>query len=62
VAWVSVYVSIGCMIALISLICTEPKKLSPLGFVLAHAFWPVSLVIVALTAMLSSHRDQRSDQ
>jgi hypothetical protein len=60
VAWLSAYVIIGCMIALISLICTKPEKLSLSGFALSHALWPVSLAMIVLIAAFSSRRNRRS--
>jgi hypothetical protein len=56
VTWGAWYTIIAVTIALISLLCTKPEKISPLWFVLAHAFWPASLIAIALAAMWSSDR------
>jgi hypothetical protein len=57
--WFAAYIIIGCTIALISLICTKPEKLSLWVFVVAHTLWPVSLGRVILTAIISTHRQER---
>ncbi len=44
-AWLSVYVIIGCVFAAISLISSKPEQLSPLSFALAHALWPATLIV-----------------
>lgn len=56
--WISLYVSIGCAIALVSLSYTKAEELRPPAFLLAHAFWPASLLLVMLEAILSSRRDE----
>ena len=53
-AWLAAYVIIGCLIALISLMSSRPERLSPLAFVLAHALWPASLVVIMFSALSSS--------
>ena len=59
VAWLAGYVIAGCAIALASLLYTKPEKLSFPRFALAHALWPLSLAMIVLTAVLSSHGDKR---
>jgi hypothetical protein len=57
VAWLSAYVIVGCLLALISLISSTPEQLSPRSFVLAHALWPATLVLYLVWVLSPSHRD-----
>jgi hypothetical protein len=54
--WLSAYVVVGCLIAIISLTSSRPEKLSPLVFVLAHALWPASLIVIMFSAFASARR------
>jgi hypothetical protein len=57
-AFIYVYLAIGCGIALISLSMNwnESRRLSPVLFVFAHAFWPLSLGAIVLYAVKQSRR------
>ena len=52
-AWLSAYVTIGCLLAAVSLVSSKPDKLSPAAFALAHALWPATLILVLLAALAS---------
>jgi hypothetical protein len=54
--WLSGYVIVGCLLAVISLMSGKPQRLSPLAFALAHALWPALLILIICPALSSSRQ------
>jgi hypothetical protein len=52
--YVYAYSAIGLGLALISLTAnwSDPRRLSPVRFLIAHMIWPVSMVVVLMCALL----------